>query len=57
MGSESRPHIDPEKWKPLIMSFCRFYGLGAEVHPSRLAESKFMDSVLKGTTSQPSVTR
>jgi flavin reductase (DIM6/NTAB) family NADH-FMN oxidoreductase RutF len=42
MGDESRPHIDPEKWRPLIMSFCRFFGLGDEVHPSRLAESSFM---------------
>jgi flavin reductase (DIM6/NTAB) family NADH-FMN oxidoreductase RutF len=25
MGDESRPHIDPEKWRPLIMSFCRFF--------------------------------
>jgi flavin reductase (DIM6/NTAB) family NADH-FMN oxidoreductase RutF len=42
MGHESRPHIDPEKWRPLIMSFCRFFGVGDEVHPSRLAESSFM---------------
>ena len=38
----SRSHIDPEKWRPLIMSFCRFFGRGAEVHPSRLAQSAFM---------------
>ena len=31
-------HIDPDKWRPLIMSFCRFYGLGNEVFPSTLAE-------------------
>jgi flavin reductase (DIM6/NTAB) family NADH-FMN oxidoreductase RutF len=37
-----RPHIDPEKWRPLIMSFCRFFGVGGELHPSRLAESDFM---------------
>jgi flavin reductase (DIM6/NTAB) family NADH-FMN oxidoreductase RutF len=42
MGHESRPHIDPEKWRPLIMSFCRFFGVGDEAHPSRLAESSFM---------------
>ncbi|MBC5767216.1 flavin reductase family protein [Ramlibacter albus] len=29
--------IDPDKWRPLIMSFQRYYGLGDEVHPSRLA--------------------
>jgi flavin reductase (DIM6/NTAB) family NADH-FMN oxidoreductase RutF len=29
--------IDPDKWRPLIMSFQKFYGLGAQVHPSTLA--------------------
>ena len=29
--------IDPDKWRPLIMSFQRFYGLGDEVHDSTLA--------------------
>jgi flavin reductase (DIM6/NTAB) family NADH-FMN oxidoreductase RutF len=43
----ARPHIDAAKWRPLIMSFCRFFGLGGEVHPSRLAESGFMRSVLQ----------
>lgn len=38
----ARPHIDAERWRPLIMSFTRFFGLGGEVHPSRLAESDFM---------------
>jgi flavin reductase (DIM6/NTAB) family NADH-FMN oxidoreductase RutF len=41
-GEGLRPHIDAERWRPLIMSFCRFFGLGGEVHPSRLAESDFM---------------
>lgn len=44
-----RPHIDPVRWHPLIMSFCRFFGLGGEVHPSRLAESNFMKFVMQGT--------
>jgi hypothetical protein len=45
-GSDpARPHIDPVKWRPLIMSFCRFFGVGDEVHPSRLAESNFMKMV------------
>jgi hypothetical protein len=35
-GGDDR--IDPDRWRPLIMSFCRFYGLGEEVHTSRLAE-------------------
>jgi len=30
-------YIDPEKWSPLIMNFCEFYGLSGKVHPSRLA--------------------
>lgn len=30
--------IDPVKWRPLIMSFCQFFGLGQMVHPSQLAE-------------------
>jgi flavin reductase (DIM6/NTAB) family NADH-FMN oxidoreductase RutF len=54
----SKPHIDPVKWRPLMMSFCRFFGLGEEVHPSRLAESDFMKFVLGKTeaTVQPSAT-
>ena len=48
-GDGLRPHIDPEKWSPLIMSFCRFFGVGNEVHPSRLAESDFMKVVRNGT--------
>jgi hypothetical protein len=35
-GAEHR--IDPDKWRPLIMSFCRFYGLGEELWQSTLAE-------------------
>ena len=35
-GHENR--IDPDAWRPLIMSFCQFYGLGPREHPSRLAE-------------------
>jgi flavin reductase (DIM6/NTAB) family NADH-FMN oxidoreductase RutF len=30
--------IDPDKWSPLIMNFQKFYGLSAQVHPSRLAD-------------------
>jgi len=48
IDDESRPHIDPVRWRPLIMSFCRFFGVGEEVHPSRLAESDFMKFVIKG---------
>jgi len=34
-GTENR--IDPDAWRPLIMSFQHFYGLGDRLHPSRLA--------------------
>jgi flavin reductase (DIM6/NTAB) family NADH-FMN oxidoreductase RutF len=30
--------IDPDKWRPVIMSFQEFYGLGPKLHPSRLGE-------------------
>jgi flavin reductase (DIM6/NTAB) family NADH-FMN oxidoreductase RutF len=30
-------HVDPVKWRPLIMSFQKFFGLGEELAPSRLA--------------------
>lgn len=37
--AHGRPnHIDPDKWRPLIMSFCQFYGLGEKVWRSTLAE-------------------
>jgi flavin reductase (DIM6/NTAB) family NADH-FMN oxidoreductase RutF len=35
-GFENR--IDPDRWRPLIMSFCQFYGLGERVRQSTLAE-------------------
>ncbi len=31
-------HVDPDKWRPLMMSFCRFYGLGDKAGYSSLAE-------------------
>ncbi|WP_412543516.1 flavin reductase family protein [Longispora sp. K20-0274] len=31
-------YVDPVGWDPLIMKFCEFFGGGANVHPSRLAE-------------------
>jgi flavin reductase (DIM6/NTAB) family NADH-FMN oxidoreductase RutF len=34
-------HIDPEKWKPLIMNFCEFFGLSKKLHPSKLSEPFF----------------
>ncbi len=29
--------VDPDEWRPLIMSFQKFYGLGGQIHPSALA--------------------
>ncbi|MDR9855590.1 flavin reductase family protein [Paenibacillus sp. VCA1] len=29
-------YIDPEKWNPLIMNFCEYFGLSGKLHPSRL---------------------
>ncbi|MET8851295.1 flavin reductase family protein [Amycolatopsis sp. NPDC004625] len=34
-GSDDR--IDPDLWRPLIMSFQKFYGLTSQVHPSTLS--------------------
>jgi flavin reductase (DIM6/NTAB) family NADH-FMN oxidoreductase RutF len=31
-------HIDPDRWRPLIMSFSQFYGLGERLWRSTLAE-------------------
>ena len=30
--------VDPDRWRPLIMSFQHFYGLGPRVHASTLAQ-------------------
>ncbi len=36
----TKNYIDPEKWNPLIMNFCEFFGLSGKLQPSRL-ESAF----------------
>ena len=39
LRSDKPNHVDSDKWKPLIMSFSKFYGLAeGQVCPSRLAE-------------------
>lgn len=43
--------IDPDKWRPLIMSFRQFYGLGDQVHPSRLSE--FPEAYFRPPTRRP----
>ncbi|MFF1542615.1 flavin reductase family protein [Streptomyces sp. NPDC058291] len=30
-------HIDPDRWDPLVMKFCEYYGDGRHLRPSRLA--------------------
>jgi len=52
-GDGQRPHIDPVRWHPLIMSFCRFFAVGEEVHPSRLANSDFMKFVSQRPPAAP----
>lgn len=37
-NERKRHHVDADKWRPLIMSFCEFYSLGKQLHPSRLAK-------------------
>ena len=53
VGDGSHPHIDAEKWCPLIINLPLF-GIGSEVHPSRLAESDFMKFVSNATGPSPS---
>ncbi|MFJ4593633.1 flavin reductase family protein [Kitasatospora sp. NPDC088861] len=43
-------YVDPLGWDPLIMKFCEFFGGGANVHPSRLAEGWNMPHQLQSTT-------
>jgi flavin reductase (DIM6/NTAB) family NADH-FMN oxidoreductase RutF len=38
LSDKKRHYVDTDKWRPLIMSFCEFYGLGEKVHGSRLAK-------------------
>lgn len=45
--------IDPDKWKPLVMSFRQFYTLGARIRPSRLSE--FPEEMFRGRCSPRSV--
>lgn len=37
LSDQNPNYVDPDKWRPLIMSFQHFYGLGDQVHPSKLA--------------------
>ncbi|GLV60824.1 flavin reductase [Dictyobacter sp. S3.2.2.5] len=44
-------YIDPEKWNPLIMSFCEFFGLGGKLHPSRLEPAFYGASAARAVVS------
>ncbi|RYG41561.1 MAG: flavin reductase family protein, partial [Chitinophagaceae bacterium] len=37
LSNGSRNRVDPDRWRPLIMSFQKFYGLSAQVHTSQLS--------------------
>ncbi len=39
LAEEKRHYVDTDKWRPLIMSFCEFYGLGEQLQPSKLAKA------------------
>ena len=38
LSEEKRHYVDTDKWKPLIMNFCEFYGLGGKLQASILAK-------------------
>jgi flavin reductase (DIM6/NTAB) family NADH-FMN oxidoreductase RutF len=38
LAADDENRIDPDLWRPMIMSFCRYYGLGPEIAHSKLAE-------------------
>ncbi len=38
MREDEPDHVDPDLWRPLIMSFQKFYGLGPQREPSVLAQ-------------------
>ena len=44
-------YIDPQRWDPLIMKFCEFFGGGTNLRPSRLAEGWQMPRVTLSMTS------
>ena len=51
-GHEDR--IDPARWRPLIMSFQQFYGLGEQVHSSTLA--RIPESAYRPAPAAPAAT-
>jgi flavin reductase (DIM6/NTAB) family NADH-FMN oxidoreductase RutF len=52
--------IDPDRWRPLIMSFQHFYGLGERVQASTLAEipeESYRPKSVQATVAQPRLPR
>lgn len=50
----TRSYIDAEKWRPLIMSFCEFFGLGSGIlQPSRLEPAFYGAPKLGRTRTTP----
>jgi flavin reductase (DIM6/NTAB) family NADH-FMN oxidoreductase RutF len=45
MADGSDRYIDPQRWDPLIMKFCEFYGHGQHLHESRLAHGWSMPAL------------
>ncbi|TYP74032.1 flavin reductase family protein [Paenibacillus methanolicus] len=37
LSAQGSSYIDPAKWKPMIMNFCEYFGLGDQLSTSRLA--------------------
>lgn len=55
-----KDRIDPDRWRPLIMSFQQFYGLGPRLRDSRLAtipESAYRMAKPSQPVEEPSLTR
>ena len=49
--------FDPDKWRPLIMSFQNFYGLGLQIHDSTLANSRSLVAAPTPTCARLAVNR
>jgi flavin reductase (DIM6/NTAB) family NADH-FMN oxidoreductase RutF len=50
-GNSNR--VDPDAWRPLIMSFCRYYGLGPELVESELAPASPKSSTAAPISTEP----
>jgi hypothetical protein len=45
--------VDPQRWDPLVMKFCEYFGAAENVYPSRLAHAP-RDSHLRLVPAQSS---